>query len=141
MENAVIESTRIDYERGILTAWINLDYGGTGQGFGGYVLDRAPDKSGGRPYGDRRASRLAGHFISRVIQVVGADSWESLKGKPVRVVHTHSKVHKIGHYLKDRWFDPAEEFEDLIEEEKEMEMKWRKLHEQDMEEEAEADGN
>ena len=34
--NAVIESARLEIERGLLTAWLMLDYGGAGQGFGGW---------------------------------------------------------------------------------------------------------
>ena len=38
VKNAIIKSVSIDIERGILTGWIELDYGGYSQSFGGYVL-------------------------------------------------------------------------------------------------------
>ena len=39
IKNAKIESTKLGFDRGtIMSCWLHLDYGGAGQGFGGYVL-------------------------------------------------------------------------------------------------------
>ena len=40
IKNAIITGTYLGIEdHGILTFWLYLDYGGSGQGFGGYQLD------------------------------------------------------------------------------------------------------
>lgn len=39
IKNAIINNAKIHFENGgILTVWLGLDYGGSGQGFGGYSL-------------------------------------------------------------------------------------------------------
>lgn len=39
IKNAIISSVSLDTgDRGLLTGWLNLDYGGSGQGFGGHCL-------------------------------------------------------------------------------------------------------
>lgn len=39
IKNAIIESVTIDMgDRGLLTAWLTLNYGGSVQGFGGFSL-------------------------------------------------------------------------------------------------------
>ena len=105
--NAVITGTRLDTERG-LSAWIMLDYGSGGgqQGFGGYVL-YAPD--GWAAHG--QPGNYAGHFIYRVLEIAGVEEWSQLVGRTVRAKAEHSKVHEIGHIVKDDWFNPAEDFE------------------------------
>jgi hypothetical protein len=108
-KNAKITGTSLGYEdHGILTAMLHLDYGGSGQGFGGYQLDSYSKELGGRiPH------KACGLFIQRVLEVVGVDKWEDLNGKHIRVQSTWDKVHAIGHILNDKWFIPEEELKTL----------------------------
>ena len=104
-KNAVIKDARITTDNGFLDCWLDLDYGGTGQGFGGYTLYlpkswRHHDQNS--PY--------AGHFIWRVMEVAGVSEWSDLPGKTIRVRAEHSKVHAIGHIVKDDWFNPSLDF-------------------------------
>jgi hypothetical protein len=107
IKNAVIQSARFDTERG-LSIWVGLDYGGSGQGFGGYLL-----------YGPKgwkaheNAANYAGHFIWRLFEVAGVTEWSKLPGRTVRVKANHSNVQAIGHIVKDDWFDPKAEFAEL----------------------------
>lgn len=85
-----------------------LDYGGAGQGFGGHVLYLPKE------YTNHTVSiNFAGHFIFRCMQIAGVTSWEKIKGKAVRVKCEQSAVHAIGHIVKDDWFDPAKDFEQM----------------------------
>ena len=101
-KNAIITGASFDMERG-LSAWIHLDYGGSGQSFGGYCLYMKNDTS----------KNYAGHFIYRVLKIADVNDWSDLKGKSVRVKSDNSKIISIGHILNDDWFDPTKEFEKL----------------------------
>lgn len=106
--NAVITGASIEIEdHGFLTIWLTLDYGGSGQGFGGYALfsQRAYDAKEKYPY--------AADWLWQVMQVAGVEKWDKLPGKTIRVVREDwGKVHKIGHIIKDIWWDPAERYAD-----------------------------
>lgn len=111
-KNAIIESASIDDgERGLLTAWLHLDYGGLHQGFGGYALYLPKDykNTGGKNY--------AGHFIFRCMEIAGVSSWDKLKGKTIRVRSDKDglggNIISIGHIVKDDWFNPTEEFKTM----------------------------
>ena len=47
-------------------------------------------------------------FISKILETLEVDTWEDLPDTYLRVEATSSKVTKIGHILKDQWFDPQE---------------------------------
>ena len=76
--------------RDILTAWVVLDYGGSGQQFGGYHL----------------GGHACAAFIEKTLRAVGVEQWEDLPGTVCRVRASHDKVHAIGDALRDRWFTP-----------------------------------
>lgn len=96
--NAIITSVRLGYDRGTIpTAWIYLDYGGAGQGFGGFNL--------GPKYTDA--------FVFGVLDAIECESWEELPGKPCRVTCSHTEVRSVGHFLKDKWFEPRSAFESI----------------------------
>jgi hypothetical protein len=102
IKNAKIRYTRLEIEdHGILTYWIGLDYGGSGQGFGGFALD------GGNP-----KKFVSCRWIRELLETVGVNRWEDLVGTPIRVEgEAWGPVSKIGHFMEDRWFDQKALFE------------------------------
>lgn len=102
--NAEIESTFLGFEdHGILTCYLHLRYDGGGQGFGGFCLDNFSEVDSRRV-----GSAFGAEFIRQVLLTVGVERWEDLPGQRIRVEAESSKVHRIGHFLKENWFDPAE---------------------------------
>jgi hypothetical protein len=97
VENARIIRTNLGFtnDHGFLDHWLHLDYGGSGQGFGGFILG----------YEDGRPTEgLAGDVIIWTLKTVGADDWNTLIGKPVRVFkEPWGRIYGIGNYLDDKW--------------------------------------
>jgi len=112
IKNAVITSVKFDNERG-LSAWLMLDYGGSGQGFGGYMLYAPEGWAAHNTGGD-----LTGHFIYRCLEIAGVEDWGNLVGKTIRVRSDRAglggTIVAIGHIVKDDWFNPKEEFANLL---------------------------
>lgn len=104
IENAIIVGTEIEYNHGMLTLWLRLDYGGIQQGFGGYSLFN--------PKFDSRTHSFAGFFLHRVLEITGAVKWSQVRGKTVRVERSEpglgGNIQGIGHIVKDVWFFPGE---------------------------------
>ena len=103
--NARITSTQLGREdHGIFTAWLMLDYGGSGQGFGGYALDGKPPER--RAGSERPGTAFGCEFIIRLLRTLDVERWEKLPGTVCRVECSDGRVKRIGHFLKDQWFDP-----------------------------------
>ena len=86
IENAHITATTLGFEdHGLLTFWLHLAYGGSGQGFGGYSLTT--------------------EHVRGILRVLGISKWEDIAGRYVRCLHTNSKAYAIGHIVEDRWYD------------------------------------
>lgn len=108
IKNAIIESASITCgDRGFLDAWLYLDYGGSGQGFGGYCLYLP------KSFKNHMLLSVAGHFLFRCMEVAGVEKWENMKGKTIRVKASHSGIEAIGHIVNDDWFCPRDDFKYL----------------------------
>jgi hypothetical protein len=106
VKNAIIESVSLDdADRGMLTAWLHLDYGGSGQGFGGHSLYLPKEFT----HHSLRWN-YAGHFIWRCMKIGGVSRWKDLPGKSVRVRVDDGLAKAIGHIIKDDWFCPSDDF-------------------------------
>lgn len=96
-QNGRIESTMLGIEdHGILTSFLYLQFAGSGQGFGGYTL------TGG----------AMAYWMKRVLETVGVEKWEDLKGKHVRIRRKgfSDPIEALGHIVEEKWFYPRDEF-------------------------------
>ena len=82
---ATIESTTLGYEsHGILSAYLTLSWGSNGISVGGYCLDQPRDRDAD-DY-TRIGTAFGMDHIIRILETVGVESWESLKGQQVIVL-------------------------------------------------------
>ena len=96
MKNAVITKAEISNEdHGLLSAWLYLDYGGGGQGFGGLALYLP------KSFTHHKIESPAGHWIWRVMEIAEVAKWSELKGKTIRVRCNMSTIWEIGHIIKE----------------------------------------
>ena len=109
IENALIEKVDLSMaDHGCITLAMTLQGGGWGVVYGGYCLGKgylgADD--------DFFSGSAAGmEYLMRIMDIVGVERFQDLKGKYVRVATKGwgSSVKIIGNILKDQWFD-AETF-------------------------------
>lgn len=113
IKNAKIESTMLGNEdHGIMSFYLYLDYGGAGQGFGGYCLDNPiKDKDGN--FIKRQGCAAGMDLIMKILQTLEVGSWEKLPGTVLRVEGSWNKITKIGHFMKDKWLDVELHFKEF----------------------------
>ena len=108
VKNAIIRSaTLTKADHGVLSAWVELDYGGSCQGFGGHALYLPKSCT------HHSLNGPAGHFIWRVLEIADVAEWGKLVGKTIRVRGDHCGVEAIGHIVKEDWFCPRDDFKGL----------------------------
>lgn len=86
-----------------MSFFLYMGWEGSVQGFGGYALDEWDKKLGKRL--DKQG--ITGQLIAEIIDVVGVESWEDLKGKYVRIERGEGlgeKITGIGNLINDKWF-------------------------------------
>lgn len=77
---ATIEATHLGWEdHGILTAGLTLAWDGSGVVFGGYCLDTPEDEG----TFTRTGTAYGLDYLMQVMQTVGVDGWEKLRGAKV----------------------------------------------------------
>ena len=107
IENAVIKSVWLEVnDYNCLTCEIEIEGEGWGALFGGFCLCNQSKLVEGKDY--------TGFYVRRLIDVIlgGFGKFDSLVGQPCRVKTEDRKVVAIGHFYKDRWFEPRVELKE-----------------------------
>ena len=103
IKNAKITSTQLGREdHGIMTFMIFVEFDIGCCGIGGYALDYYDRASKTRVYSPKSME-----IISKILDVVGVDSWEQLPGKYIRFTYDGggSVINEIGNITKDKWLN------------------------------------
>lgn len=116
--NARITSTRLGFEdHGIMTFSLGLEFKSGGVSFGGYALDIYDKEK------DERVGVGEGlDCLKEIMETVGVETWEDLKGKYVVLESGGWGGQALGirNVLdEDKWFRPKEFFESRLTEVKE----------------------
>lgn len=95
-------------DHGCLTFYLTLEGDGWGINYGGYCIGFG--FLGSDSFTAENGSGLVA--IMRIMDTVGVERWEDLKGKYIRIVNEGwgSSVKKIGNIIEDKWFDIDEFF-------------------------------
>ena len=112
IENALITNVDLSMaDHGCLTLVMTLEGGGWGVVYGGYCLGKgylgADDD-----FFDGSAAGM--EYLMRIMDTVGVEKFQDLKGKYVRVAAKGwgNSVKIIGNIIHDKWFDAETFFED-----------------------------
>lgn len=111
VENVKIESVSLTMaDHGCLTFWLTVKGYGWGVGIGGYCIGHGYLGADDDEFVVERGDGL--EAMMRIMNVVGVEKWEDLKGKYCRVEKGSwgDSIHKIGNLIENRWFDLKEFF-------------------------------
>lgn len=114
IQNAKISSASLGFEdHAIFTCYLSLELGASSViGFGGYALDSYQNDSKQR----KDVSGCGLEFIRAILETVGVEKWEDLKGKYIAVELENEwsgPVVGIRNILdENKWFRPKEWFEE-----------------------------
>lgn len=106
IKNAKITNVSLSMEdHGCLTFYITLDGGGWGCNYGGYCIGKG--YLGAKEFYSTGAGL---EVLMRIMDTVGVECWEDLKGKYCRVKTEGwgGTIQAIGNILIDKWFDIKE---------------------------------
>lgn len=109
VKNAKITHVSITMaDHGCLTFWLTLEGSGWGCGFGGYCIGKG--HRGAKEFSAKNGWGL--EAMMRIMDTVGVETWEDLKGKYVRaeVESWGGTITKIGNIMDNKWFDIKEFF-------------------------------
>lgn len=96
--NAFIRSTMLGTEDdGIPTSYINVAWGASAQGFGGY---------------DLRGSNGMLNWITKIQAVLGVNDWSRVASQYCRIRREDGLIIGIGHIVEDRWFTKDDIYDD-----------------------------
>jgi len=109
IENAKITSASLKIEHGCLSLWLMMEFNGGGQGFGGYALDE-PLKDINGKFIRRQGTAYGTEWILRIMNLFEVYDFSKLVGQSCRIEKdSHSgPIKRVGHFLKDKWFDPED---------------------------------
>lgn len=112
IKNAKITKTMLGREdHGIMTFMIHVDIsGGSCCGIGGYALDWYDRENKSRVFCAKSMEA-----ISKILDVVGVDTWEQLDGKYIRIKDQGwgKTIDEIGNLMEDKWFNLREFFSEV----------------------------
>ena len=104
IKNAKITDTMLGREdHGIMTFMIYVDISESGScGIGGWALDGYDRETQSRVFSAKGAE-----VISKILDVVGVDTWEQLSGTYIRVKDRGwgETIDEIGNLMTNKWFN------------------------------------
>ena len=107
--NVKITDTQISMaNHGCLMFWLILEGNNWGIGFGGYCI--------GHGYLDADEFKAESgdglEAMMMIMDTVGVERWEDLKGKFIRAELDGNKCNRIGNIMENKWFDIEKFFND-----------------------------
>lgn len=111
IRNAKITNVSISMaDHGCLTFYLFLDGGGWGCGYGGYCIGHGYEGADEDKFTAESGDGLVA--MMRIMDIVGVEKWEDLKGKYVRckLGRLSDGVLEIGNVIHDKWFNIQEFF-------------------------------